>query len=82
MSSPVTIVMSTPPRMMIRGLTTESLIWRLSVSDVWESGETTQGFLPHRCCSRPKEGHDDYHYPNPPRLSNSNEGFYNLLTYP
>ena len=83
MSSPVTIVMSTPPRMMIRGLTTESLIWRLSVSDVWESGETTQGFLPHRCCSRPKEGHDDHHYPNPPHLSNSNEGFYNLLmTFP
>ena len=70
-------------RMMIRIITTESLIWRLSVTDVWESGETTQGFLPHRCCSRPKEGHDDHHYPNPPHLSNSNEGFYNLLmTFP
>ena len=33
-------------RMMIRGITTESLIWR-SVTDVWETGETTQGFRPH-----------------------------------
>ena len=80
MSSPVPIAlrMPLPSRMMIRVVTSESLIWlRVSVTDVWESGETTQGFPPHRCCSRPKEGHNDYPYRQTPHLeTNSNEGFY------
>ena len=45
-SSPAMIAMLMLTRMMIRGITTESLIWR-SVTDVWETGETTQGFRPH-----------------------------------
>ena len=79
MSSPVPIALRMPSRMMILGVTTESLIWlRVSVTDVWESGETTQGFPPHRCCSRPKEGHNDYPYRQTPHLETNLNGVFSV----